>query len=387
MEKDIESSESLQEDLQNPVSSLCELMEANESARYLNSFGQLQGIKNVDDLLKEIREKVKSAEPTQVQKEEKVSILSSEDFYKAFTASASKFVEKEVQEKFRKSNILIGGAGSIGNPIAMMAIRSGAENVTIADPDVVEDSNLARQEYEKNQVGHNKAEMTVENMSKINPYAKDKLKSIPEGITKENVEELVKNAEIIIDGVDIRATDMTWELHKYACQYKKPVIVGYDMAGTAMIAVYRYDKDVNKTLNGEISEETIEEFKKVKSAYKEGRIKESEFLNYVYDTLTGPINPLKVPVEQFEELISRNSNDTRTYQDGTTSRLLSALTIEAMRKIYAGEEVKKIVTLDLPSSVRRFNPTVLTKAGLMLKALKVVKNRGKEVRNMINNLI
>jgi|GEM_PF-1141441 molybdopterin/thiamine biosynthesis adenylyltransferase len=385
MENEIENSESLQEDLQNPISSLCELMEANESARYLNSFGQLEGIKTVDDLLKEIRTKVKNTEPKQVQ-EEKVSVLSSEEFYKVFTASASKFVEQGVQEKFRRSNVLVGGAGSIGNPIAMMAVRSGAENITIADPDVVEDSNLARQEYLKDQVGKNKAEMTVENMSKINPYAKDKLKSIPEGITKENVEELVKNAEIIIDGIDIRAADMSWELHKYACKYKKPVIVGYDMAGTAMVAVYRYDKDVEKVLNGEISEETIEEFKKVKSAYKEGRIKESEFLNYVYDTLTGPINPLKVPVEQFKELISRDSNDTRTYQDGTTSRLLSALTIETMRKIYAGEEVKKIITLDLPSSVRRFNPTIFTKVGLMLKALNVVNKRGAEVKDMTNKL-
>jgi molybdopterin/thiamine biosynthesis adenylyltransferase len=385
MENEIENSESLQEDLQNPISSLCELMEANESARYLNSFGQLEGIKTVDDLLKEIRTKVKNTEPKQVQ-EEKVSVLSSEEFYKVFTASASKFVEQGVQEKFRRSNVLVGGAGSIGNPIAMMAVRSGAENITIADPDVVEDSNLARQEYLKDQVGKNKAEMTVENMSKINPYAKDKLKSIPEGITKENVEELVKNSDIIIDGIDIRAADMSWELHKYACQYKKPVIVGYDMAGTAMVAVYRYDKDVEKVLNGEISEETIEEFKKVKSAYKEGRIKESEFLNYVYDTLTGPINPLKVPVEQFKELISRDSNDTRTYQDGTTSRLLSALTIETMRKIYAGEEVKKIITLDLPSSVRRFNPTIFTKVGLMLKALNVVNKRGAEVKDMTNKL-
>ncbi|NMC09035.1 hypothetical protein GYA44_01755 [Candidatus Microgenomates bacterium] len=385
MENEIENSESLQEDLQNPISSLCELMEANESARYLNSFGQLEGIKTVDHLLKEIRTKVKNTEPKQVQ-EEKVSVLSSEEFYKVFTASASKFVEQGVQEKFRRSNVLVGGAGSIGNPIAMMAVRSGAENITIADPDVVEDSNLARQEYLKDQVGKNKAEMTVENMSKINPYAKDKLKSIPEGITKENVEELVKNSDIIIDGIDIRAADMSWELHKYACQYKKPVIVGYDMAGTAMVAVYRYDKDVEKVLNGEISEETIEEFKKVKSAYKEGRIKESEFLNYVYDTLTGPINPLKVPVEQFKELISRDSNDTRTYQDGTTSRLLSALTIETMRKIYAGEEVKKIITLDLPSSVRRFNPTIFTKVGLMLKALNVVNKRGAEVKDMTNKL-
>jgi len=84
--------------------------------------------------------------------------------YQEFVSSASAFVPHELQEKIRKARILIAGNGSIGNPIAMMLARSGAECITNAEPEKIEVSNLARQEYFLNQVVKNKAEMTTLNI-------------------------------------------------------------------------------------------------------------------------------------------------------------------------------------------------------------------------------
>jgi molybdopterin/thiamine biosynthesis adenylyltransferase len=166
------------------------------------------------------------------------------------------------------------------------------EDITFAAPDVVEQSNLARQDYTYNQVGVNKAEALRVNVKNINPYPE--FKAIPEGITDENVEELVKNADILFDGIDIRASDMMYKFHEYAAKYRKPVIVGYDLAGTAMLAVYRYDKKEMLPLNGDITPQTMEQFKMVKNAYKEGRVTEAQFLDYVNHTLSGAINPFQV---------------------------------------------------------------------------------------------
>lgn len=310
--------------------------------------------------------------------------LTQDEFYSQLTASSSKFILPEIQEKFRVASILIAGVGSVGNPIAMMCARSGAENIKVLDPDVVAFDNLSRQQYTIDQVGRNKAEMTSENMSKINPYIN--VESINCGLTSLNAKELVTNSDIVIDGVDIRALDMIYELHKWAAIAKKPVLVGYDLAGTAMVAVYRYDKEDIQPLRGELTQEKIDEYNWIHDAYVGGRISNGDFLNYVYDAFTGPINPLKVPVEQLNELIRRDAKDGRTYQLGTTSVVLSALIVETMRRILAGEKVKDIIMVDLPSEVRRSNPNVISKIPLLLRTLSVVNNRGKQVKELIKKI-
>jgi len=312
--------------------------------------------------------------------------MTREEFYEELTISSRKFIDPEVQEKLRNTNILIAGVGSIGNPIAMMAVRSGAEKVTVMDPDVVEANNLSRQQYTINQLGRNKADMTVENLKLINPFISDTVESVKEGMTIENARRYVESADIVIDAVDIRALDIVYELHKQAAILKKPVLVGYDLAGTAMIAVYRYDKENIKPLKGELTDEKIEEFNGVNEAYKDGLISNAEFLNYVYDAFTGPVPPLKVPVEQLNELIDRDSNDGRTYQLGTTSTLLSALAIEAVRKIINNEDIKDVIIVDVPSEVRRSNPSVISRIPLLLRTLSVIKKRSNEVKETLEKI-
>jgi len=310
--------------------------------------------------------------------------LTQEEFYSQLTASSTKFISPETQEKFRNSNILVAGVGSVGNPIAMMCARSGAENIKVLDPDVVAIDNLSRQQYTLGQVGMNKAEATEKNIRNINPFIN--IESINCGLTHENAEDLVRDSDIVIDAVDIRSLDMIYELHRWASFYKKPVLVGYDLAGTAMVAVYRYDKENIKPLRGELTQEKIDEFNGIHDAYSGGRISNAEFLSYVYDAFTGPINPLKVPVEQLKELIERDPNDGRTYQLGTTATVLSALMVESMRRIVAGEDVKDVTLVDILSQVRRSNPKVISRIPLLLRTLAVVNTRGKRVKDLIKNL-
>jgi len=312
--------------------------------------------------------------------------LTREEFYNQLIVSSSKFIDPSLQEKFRSTNILIVGAGSVGNPIAMMAVRSGAENITVMDPDVVEVNNLSRQQYNVKQIGKNKADMTLENMKLVNPFIEETSRSNPSGMTLENAREYVENSDIVVDAVDIRSLDIIYYLHKYAKEYRKPVLVGYDLAGTAMVAVYRYDKEEMDPLMGELTEEKIWEFKSIQDAYEHGRISQADFLNYVYDAFTGPIKPLNVPVEQLEEIIGRDPEDSRTYQLGSTSTVLSVLSVEAMRRIVAGESIKDVILVDIPSEVRRSNPGVMSRIPLLLRTLSVLKTRAEGVKEILNKI-
>lgn len=306
--------------------------------------------------------------------------------YRDFVSSAGVYVSAELQEKIKNTVFLIAGNGSIGNPIAMMLARSGAENIINADPEEIEVSNLARQEFFFDQVGKNKAEMTTKNIQAINPNANKTFKSIPEGITQENVEGLVSEADIIVDGIDIRSSDMTWVLHKYASIQKKPVIVGYDLAGTALLTIFRYDQKSMEPLRGGISEGTIAEFQRIKKAFHKGNISEAQFLNYVYEVLTGPINPFLVPIEQFKEIISRKETETSTSQIGTTARLISVLTVEAIKVMLSGEIVREVILVDTPCVVRKHNPNHFTKFKYMFKALLAIRKRGSGVKEMVTTL-
>jgi hypothetical protein len=138
--------------------------------------------------------------------------------------------------------------------------------------------------------------------------------------------------------------------------------------------------------NNEINETTIREFVKIKTKYHEGKISESLYLDYVYEVLTGPINPFLVPVEQFMEIINRKTEDTGTAQVGTTARLVSVIVVEVIKQILACKPVKGVISIDLPTVVRKRNPRIFAKTKLMMDTLVIVNKRGRSVRKMLADI-
>ena len=61
-------------------------------------------------------------------------------------------IKEEDQQRIKDFPVLIGGCG-IGSYIAECLLRMGFENLTIADGDVVELTNLNRQNYTSKDIG------------------------------------------------------------------------------------------------------------------------------------------------------------------------------------------------------------------------------------------
>ncbi len=80
------------------------------------------------------------------------------------------YISEEEQEKIKKCQILIGGAG-IGSIIAECALRLGFENICIIDGDIVEKTNLNRQNYIFSDINKHKAKAISERLKCINPNA------------------------------------------------------------------------------------------------------------------------------------------------------------------------------------------------------------------------
>lgn len=94
----------------------------------------------------------------------------------------------------------IAGVGGIGSNVAMNLVRAGIKNLKIIDFDKLEESNLNRQFYFKNQIGQNKVEALKENLLRINPDLNIKILNLK--LEKNNMYEILKENDVIVEGFD-----------------------------------------------------------------------------------------------------------------------------------------------------------------------------------------
>ena len=94
----------------------------------------------------------------------------------------------------------IAGAGGLGSNVAVNLVRSGVTDIKIADFDVIEQSNLNRQFYFKDQIGQNKVNALFENLKRINPELK--LQIIQRRLERDNLKEIFSDCDIIVEAFD-----------------------------------------------------------------------------------------------------------------------------------------------------------------------------------------
>jgi molybdopterin/thiamine biosynthesis adenylyltransferase/molybdopterin converting factor small subunit len=124
-------------------------------------------------------------------------------------------------EKLRDAKLCVVGVGGIGNPVVTQLAAMGVGKLKIVDRDVVEISNLHRQNlYNEDDIGKVKVEVAAERLKKINPHVE--IEAIPLSITKYTAESIVKGMDIIIDALD--SVDARYALNDACIKYNIPFI-------------------------------------------------------------------------------------------------------------------------------------------------------------------
>jgi len=127
------------------------------------------------------------------------------------------------QKKILESKVLIVGGGGLGCSVADSLCRAGVGTIGIIDNDRVSISNIHRQSsFTSKDVGKLKVKVLKEKINLINPEIK--ITIYKEKITKLNIEKIIKNFDIIVDGSDNFKTKFL--LNEYSLKYKKILIVG-----------------------------------------------------------------------------------------------------------------------------------------------------------------
>lgn len=110
-------------------------------------------------------------------------------------------VGDEGQEKLLSSKVLCVGAGGLGAPVLMYLAAAGIGTLGIVDDDEVDLSNLQRQiVHATRSVGSLKADSAVETLTRINPTIE--YRPYKTRLTRENVEEVFAEYDVIVDGTD-----------------------------------------------------------------------------------------------------------------------------------------------------------------------------------------
>lgn len=105
------------------------------------------------------------------------------------------------QKRLKNATVFIAGAGGLGCPVALYLAAAGVGNLRIADRDTVEMSNLNRQVLHwEPDIGREKVLSVEEKLRDINPHIK--VETFHVTIDDSNLNELVGDADIIVDAMD-----------------------------------------------------------------------------------------------------------------------------------------------------------------------------------------
>ena len=111
---------------------------------------------------------------------------------------------KGISEKLKKAKVCILGLGGLGSNVAVLLARSGIGYLKLVDFDIVEASNLNRQQYRISHIGMKKTEAIKTIIKEINPFVE--IEVLNKKVDRESILSIVGDVEIVVEAFDVAET-------------------------------------------------------------------------------------------------------------------------------------------------------------------------------------
>ena len=108
--------------------------------------------------------------------------------------------DAEIRARLAAARIAIVGCGGLGSNAAAMLVRSGVKTLTLIDFDQVEESNLNRQLFFRDQLGQRKTDALAVTLRRVHGDLDLTLAAVC--VAPDNLAGLVRGADVIIEAVD-----------------------------------------------------------------------------------------------------------------------------------------------------------------------------------------
>ena len=143
------------------------------------------------------------------------------------------------QKKLFGSSVLIVGVGGLGSPIAIYLAAIGVGKIGVIDKDKVELSNLSRQIiFSIDDIKKSKSSSSIMKLKKINSDIK--FVSFNKKLTKNNIKNIAKNFNIIVDGTDNFRTRFL--INDFCLKNKKILISGAISKFDGQVYTFNFNK-------------------------------------------------------------------------------------------------------------------------------------------------
>jgi|CXWL01.1.fsa_nt_gi sulfur carrier protein ThiS adenylyltransferase len=147
--------------------------------------------------------------------------------HNTFELGLLRYLSKDQLATIQSKKLGIGGAGGLGSNVAMILVRSGFKSLEILDQDVIDASNLNRQQYFYDEIGLSKVEVTKKRLLDINPDAKIIIHQTK--WTEDNAPQFFKGTDFIVEAFDV--LDFKFRFVEYYRTRFPVVVSGVGMAG------------------------------------------------------------------------------------------------------------------------------------------------------------
>lgn len=150
---------------------------------------------------------------------------------------------KEIRDKLKDKVVGIAGCGGLGSNCAVALARTGMGKLILADYDRVEESNLNRQYFLRDQIGEFKAEALRDMIHRIDDRISIETHVV--NLDPESVQAFFADCDVIVEAFDSDAAKQMIIETVMADMPDKYIVSGQGVAGhgkNEMIATQRHDR-------------------------------------------------------------------------------------------------------------------------------------------------
>jgi CRP-like cAMP-binding protein len=285
-----------------------------------------------------------------------------EEFYAALTQRNRGLIDEVEQTTLRRASILVAGCGAIGGSAIDALLRAGSEALTLVDASTYQLSDANREVVRLQDLGRSKAEVIARRAADINPFAQ--VATYPDNDAGARLAALLGGADIVIDGIeadDAQRVETKFNLHRLARDAAKPVVAGFDVAGTQWAATYDYREGGRRPLDGRVTEADFPGLQPV------------AFLERM-------LTAIKMPIEIVPE-VERQLRGQALFLPhlGSTAQMFGALVVQIVLDLLMRRPVRPNVVVDIPGLVRPTRENVKV-AGRRLAMMYVMHSRLRGLR-------
>lgn len=134
-----------------------------------------------------------------------------------------------VHARVKRARVGIAGCGGLGSALAVALARTGVGRLRLVDFDVVEPSNLNRQQFFVDQLGMKKTAALAENLRRINPYVSIETRELV--LTRANVPEVFAGCDVLAECFDNPTAKREMAVAVRTCMKQTPLVTVSGIAG------------------------------------------------------------------------------------------------------------------------------------------------------------